>query len=563
MYVDAVTTAAVASALNETIIDGRVQAVIAVDDQSVGLEIYARQQRHYLLLSIHPKEARCQLVEGKLRRGAARPSPLVLLMKKYIEGARLESVTQPPWERLLQFEFSGNEGSTRLIAETMDKRSNLILTVDGHILECLKRVGAGQNRYRQILPGKPYVPPPPQSKALPDEVSLRQIESYLAQDPDQPTWRVLVQYISGISPLLAREIVHRACGDPEAPAFDVAARIIHEVFSQLISEVLEERYFPCVAPAQDRPGYLAFAAYQLNHLGWKPVDSIFEAMHLYFGAPVGQDAYTAGKQPVQDQIDEALARVHHKLESLERESSSDEEIERLRQQAELILAYGPTFKPGQTSFQAQYDPDGPMLDIPLDPSLTHVENAQKLFERYDKAKRAVRGVPRLIAETRQEIAYLDQLAADLQMAESWPDIDIVREALQDAGYWRGTKARGPRGGKPGIRRFTEGDGFVILVGRNAEQNHVLVTERSASHDLWLHARGIPGSHVIVKNDGRPIPEEVVRRAAELAAYYSSGREDSAVEVDVTERRYVRPIKGGRPGMVNYKNERTLRIAPHD
>ncbi|MBN1120972.1 MAG: NFACT family protein [Anaerolineae bacterium] len=563
MYVDAVTTAAVASALNETIIDGRVQAVIAVDDQSVGLEVYARQQRHYLLLSIHPKEARCQLVGGKLRRGAARPSPLVLLMKKYIEGSRLMSIHQPAWERLLQFEFSGDEGNTRLIAETMDKRSNLILTVDGHILECMKRIGADQNRYRQILPGKPYIPPPPQSKALPAEVGLGQIKSYLEQDPDQPTWRLLVQYISGISPLLAKEIIFRACGDAEALAFDVAARIVHEAFSKLIGEVLEERYFPCVALAPDRPGYLAFAAYQLNHLGWKPVDSIFKAMTLYFGAPVGQDAYTAGKQPIQDQIDEALTRVHHKLDSLERESSSDEEIERLRQHAELILAYGPTFKPGQTSFQAQYDPDGPMLDIPLDPALTHVENAQKLFERYDKAKRAVKGVPRFIAETRHEIAYLNQLAADLQMAESWPDIDIVREALQEAGYWRGAKTRGPRGGKPGIRRFTEGDGFVILVGRNADQNHTLVTERSASRDLWLHARGIPGSHVIVKNDGRPIPEEVIQRAAELAAYYSAGRDDSAVEVDVTERRYVRPIKGGRPGMVNYKNERTLRIAPQD
>jgi predicted ribosome quality control (RQC) complex YloA/Tae2 family protein len=563
MYVDAVTTAAVVHELNNMIVDGRVQAVIAVDDQSVGLEIYARQQRHYLLLSIHPKEARCQLVEGKLRRGASRPSPLILLMKKYVEGAQLISVYQPPWERLIQFEFTGSEGSTRLIAETMDKRSNLVLTVGGDILECLKRVGADQNRYRQLLPGKPYVPPPPQSKTLPDEISLGQIESYLGQDPDQLTWRVLVQYVAGISPLLAREIVFRASGDAEAPAFDVAGRIVHEAFSNLIGEVLEERHFPCVAPAQDRPGYLAFAAYQLNHLGWKPVDSIFEAMHLYFGAPVGQDAYTAGKQPVQDQIDEALARVHHKLDSLERESSSDEEIERLRQQAELILAYGPTFKPGQTSFQTQYDPDGPMLDIPLDPTLTYVENAQKLFERYEKAKRAVQDVPRLIAQTRHEIAYLEQLAADLQMAESWPDIDIAREALQDAGYWRGSKTRGPRGGRPGIRRFTEGDGFVILVGRSAEQNHVLVTERSASRDLWLHARGIPGSHVIVKNDGRPIPEEVIHRAAELAAYYSSGREDAAVEVDVTERRYVRPIKGGRPGMVNYKNERTLRIAPHD
>jgi predicted ribosome quality control (RQC) complex YloA/Tae2 family protein len=102
---------------------------------------------------------------------------------------------------------------------------------------------------------------------------------------------------------------------------------------------------------------------------------------------------------------------------------------------------------------------------------------------------------------------------------------------------------------------------VIFVGRNAIQNHELVTQRSGRSDLWLHARRIPGSHVIIRNDGRPIPEAVIEYAAQLAAYYSAKREDTSVEVDVTERRHVRPIKGGKPGMVNYKNEYTLTVKP--
>ncbi len=560
MYVDAMTTAAVAAELESLVAGGRVQAVLEVDERTIGLEIYARQVRHYLLMTVDPQAARCHLVSDRLRRGVQTPSPLGLLLKKYVDGARLMAVQQPPWERVLHFDFSGEHGETRLIVETMDKRSNVILTVQGDILDSLKRVGPHQNRYRVTLPGRLYVPPPPQDKARPEQVTLRMMDDYLKQDPDRLTWRALVENVAGVSPLFAREVVFFASGDPEAPAFDVSAGMIHAAFSQRIAAALAGDWSPCVVPGPG--GYLAFAAYPLTHLdGWQAVGSISEAMALYFGAPVGLDAYQAGKQPVQAQVDEALDRLRRKLASLQRQSSSDEELERLRKEGELILAYGPTLPPGQTVLRAQYDPDGPTYEIALDPALTHVENAQRYFERYDKAKRAAEDIPALRRQAEHEVGYLEQIATDLALAESWPEIEAVREALQEGGYWHGAKKAAPRGGKPGIRRFTAQDGFVILVGRNAAHNHALVTERSGGEDLWLHARGVPGSHVIVKHDGRPIPDDVVERAAQLAAYYSAARGDAAVEVDVTPRRYVRPVKRGKPGMVTYRNERTLRVRP--
>src|SRR5689334_13007472 len=153
MYVDAVTTAAIADELNRKILGGRVQAIVEVDEHSVGFEIYAGQ-RYYLLASINPKAARCHLVTEKFRRGVEHPSTLGLLLRKYVDGARLNAITQPPWERILHFDFSGNLGDTRLIVETMDKRSNILLTAEGDILDSLKRVGSDQNRYRVMLPGK-------------------------------------------------------------------------------------------------------------------------------------------------------------------------------------------------------------------------------------------------------------------------------------------------------------------------------------------------------------------------------------------------------------------------
>ncbi len=562
MYVDAVTTAAVADELSHMIVGGRVQTVLEVDEQSIGLEVYAQHRRHYLLMTIDPQAARCHLVPDRLRRGVQTPSPLGLLMRKYVDGARLVAVRQPPWERILHLDFSGERGETRLIVETMDRRSNVILTVQGDILDSLKRVGPDQNRYRTILPGRPYVPPPPQQKTRPEQVTLRLIDEVLKQDPDRPAWRALVENVAGISPLFAREVVYFASGDPEAQAFDVSAGMIHAAFSQRVAAVLAGNWEPCIVPAPGGEGYLAFAAYPLTHLeGWQPVSSISEAMFRYFGAPVGVDAYQAAKQPVRAQINEALNRLRRRLASLERQESGEEELERLRKQGELILAYGPAAAPGQAILRAQYEPDGPFYEIELDPALTYVENARRYFERYEKAKRAAEDIPRLRQETLHEIGYLEQLSTDLTLAESWPEIEAVRDALQESGYWRGAARTGPRGGGPGIRRFVSPDGFVILVGRNARQNHTLITERSSGDDLWLHARGIPGSHVIVKNDGRPIPDRVIEQAAKLAAYYSAGRDDTNVEVDVTERRYVRPVKAGRPGMVTYRNERSLRVRP--
>lgn len=561
MYVDAVTTAAVASELREQILHGRVQAVIQTDPASLGLEIYANGQRRYLLMTVDPQAARCHLVPDKLRRGVERPAQVYLLMRKYIDGARLMAITQPRWERILWLDFSGDEGEVRLVVETMGKLSNIVLVVGGDILDCMKRIGPDQNRYRTILPGKPYVPPPPQKKSFPDEVTAAVLEEALRGPPDRPAWRVLVDHVAGVSPQFAREIVYRACDDCEAQAFDVAGRRITQTLAEMVADVQAERWYPCVVPAGDA-GYRAFAAYQITHLeGSQPVTGISEAMTLYFGAPVLEEAYSAGKEGVKAQIDAARERVQRKLASLKRQPSSDETIELLRKQGELIFAYSHAITPGQTELKAQYDLDGPALTISLDPNLTPSENGQQYFVRYEKAKRAALDLPKMIRETQLELDYLDQLANDLDLAENWPEIEMVRETLQNEGYWQGRKTRGPRSGKPGIRRFTTPDGFVILVGRNVQQNHTLVTTRSKSDDLWLHVRNLPGSHVIIKFDGRDIPDDVIEYAAGLAAYYSAGRGEGTVEVDVTQRRYVRPVKGGKPGLVTYKNERTLSVKP--
>jgi predicted ribosome quality control (RQC) complex YloA/Tae2 family protein len=555
MYVDAVTTAAISDELRTTLVGGRVQATLEIDPLTIGIEIYAGK-RTYLLLSADPQSARVHIVPEKLRRGTETPSPLGLLLRKYVNGARLVAVEQPPWERILHLDFSGPEGETRLVAETMEHRSNLLLTFEGQIMDCIKRVGPEENRYRVLLPGKPYTPPPPQRKVAPTDLTVSDLEDAFRAQPEAPAWQLLVDRVAGVSPLWAREIVFRASDEPEAPAFELAASCVHMVLGRMVAAFLERQWEPCIVAER------AFAAYELRHLGdFQRVASMSAAMVAYFGAPVGKQAYEPGKDAVRSQLDGALRRARRKVEAMARQIEEQANVELLRKQGELVLAYASVIVPEQTELRAQYDVDGPTLTILLDPNLTALANAQRYFDRYEKAKRAAADLPRLMETAQQEVAYLEQVNVDLEMAENWPGIDAIREALQDGGYWRGPKTRGPAGGASGPRRVVAANGTVILIGRNAAQNHKLVTERSSPEDLWLHARGLPGSHVIVKSGGRHLPLEVIQQAAELAAYYSAGRGSTTVDVDVTERRYVRPIRGGKPGMVTYKNEYTLAVTP--
>jgi predicted ribosome quality control (RQC) complex YloA/Tae2 family protein len=504
MYIDAVTIAALADEFSAVLVGGRVQDVVQTGELSFGMEIYVNHKRHYVFLSAESKGARIQQIAHKLRRGVEHPSTIGLMLSKYVEGAWLEAVSQPPWERILVLDFSGPEGDTRLIAEIMDQKSNLILTAENQIMDSAKRIGPADNRYRVIQPGKPYTPPPSQDKLLPINVTDSRLKVIFQQFPEEAAWRVLVNAVTGVSPLLAREVMHRASDDSEAPAFDVSPEIVASTFQQIMGDVMAHRWSPCIA--ENDEGVIAFAAYPLSITGKvSAVNSISEAIDAYFASPSTSDPYTGSKRAVSSQINGAIKRVQRKLSSLEQQAAGAEQIETLRKQGELILAYASTIKPHQVELKAQYDVDGPEMAIRLDTSLNPVENARRYFARYEKVKRAAADVPTLLKSARQELAYLEQLATELELAENWPEIDVVREELQKAGYWQGQKTRTPQSGKPGIRRIATDDGFVILVGRSADHNHILVTEKSKPNDLWLHARGRTGSHVIIRNDGRPIP----------------------------------------------------------
>jgi predicted ribosome quality control (RQC) complex YloA/Tae2 family protein len=464
---------------------------------------------------------------------------------------------------VLIFDMLGESGELQLIVELIERRANLLLVEDEIILECARKIGPQENRYRVSLPQHPYVLPPPQTDKLnPDELSPRVINRLLMQTPNEKAWLALVKHVYGFSPLLAKEAVFRAYQRVNLTAAEANPYSLDAALASFLPALLRHEWQAGVAV--DEAGLAqGVAVYPLTHLGvWQPAATVSEALNTYYGRLEGSAAYEAAREPIRQQLENAREKVARKLASLHRSLVDDSEFERLRKSGELLLAYQYTIKPGQTLLEAQYEVDGEPLQIELDPALTPLENAQSYFARYDKAKRGRRQLPQHIEETQHELEFLDQLETDLMLAENWQDIGEVQETLMKKGYWQGKRTEHPKGGRSGPLRFTTPDGFVIWVGRNARQNEDVTFRKADSGDLWLHAREAPGAHVVIKTNGRKVPQAVIEQAAALAAYYSKQREETKVKVMLAERRHVRKLKRGHTGQVLVRQElRSIMVKP--
>jgi len=572
VYYDALTLAAVRDELMEHLLGGRVQRIVRTDDHALGLEVYTGK-RHQLLLSADAQWPGVLIVEEKLRRGPSSPCPLQLLLLKFVRGARLETVQQPPCERVLRLTFVGQHGPVDLICEIMGRLSNIILVApDGSVMESIKRVPSSINRYRTILPKYPYVAPPPQKKEHPLLLTPAILEMELGKRPDEPVWRRLVGAVFGISPLLAREVVYRAMGEvnPSELAGSAYAKLVTAIVG--LWHLPETRaWAPCVVyeGKGEARHPSVYAPYDLTHLpDRQPVESISAAIRITMAGQPAYDAYSQVRDRLHHTVDEAVAQQRGRLASLQRALVSESEMERVRFSGDAIYAMAWAIKPGQVELVVDPTelggdmanlPAGP-LRIALDPLLSPSENAQKLFAQYHKMKAAAEQVPPLIRQAQLELDYLRQLHTEVDLAEDRAQLDEVEHELRAAGYLKQRKKTKHTAKSKPISIRTADD-TLILVGRNSQQNDEVTFRRGAPEDVWLHAHGVPGSHVIIKCRKDEVMGDTLDAAARLAAHYSAAAKEARVQVDYTERRHVRRIKGGRPGMVTYTHEETLVVTP--
>lgn len=583
MFYDALTVAAVCDELQQKILGGWVQRVLRLSEHSLGCEIYANHQRHWLLVSAHPQHARVHLSQEKLARGSEDVTPLLLLLRKHFRDGQLIAINQPALERVLVLTVSkraedqaGGIEQCQIIIEVMGRYSNIILAdSQGMVLDSLKRVSPQVNRYRVVLPQHPYVPPPPQQKMPPANLAPELLDQALrARGPESSIWQGLVATVAAMSPLLAREIVFRAAGDANVTTTALAEpglierllETLHEMYGGLV----DHAWSPSIAGKEGVA--VAFAPYLLSHLATpQPCGSISRAIEAYYGELEQLTAGEQQKRQVRVQLEEVRQRHGRRKEALERSLAQGQAADRLRRSGEAIFAAVSGMRPGQQRLEVGD------LSVVLDPQRSAVENAQAYFREYKKAKGALQRVPEMLANETAALSYLDDVAAHLELAATVDDVRRVAGDLRVAALGGAAaqpvpqkKAKGKqRAGKPAGRGERAGPppyrvlpgGYEVYVGRSARQNEEVTFRTVGPEDLWLHARGVPGAHVVIKARGREIPEPVIVAAAQLAAVFSQARDSGRVAVDCTQRKHVRRAHVGLPGLVNYGQERTLYVAP--
>ncbi len=602
MAYDSVTTAAVAAELHDTLLRGRVDKVIQPSAYGVALFVRAGGANHTLLLSAHPQQARVTLTAERLAKAFDEPSAYVMLLRKYLEGAAVIGVAQAGRDRVLRLTFRTQAATVTVVAEVMGKHSNIILVDEQDtILGALKRITTAISRHRVVLPHHPYIAPPVQTQPAPHEgqpkldpltVTAEALAAELAGRPDDGQLATaLLDTLAGMSPQLAKEVACRLAGDANVPLGAGRARIA-EALEIARGLMAPGAWRPSVARRDGK--VLGWAAYPLLQHGVEPepypsMAAVLDAVYRESGDGESHDALSSVRAGLRDAILAHRARFDKKAASLRAGLRPPEEIDALRRQGELALGYAHDIVPGQR--ELRLDDQG--LIIALDPTLTPAENARVLFARYRKARDAREKVPPLLEEAEEGVQFLDGALLFVEQADSPQALKEIRDDVAAAGFAlpgargadakqskdqkgqkAGAGARG-KGGKyhPGGKeapgkggaapalRFTTGEGLEVLVGRSARQNEVVTFDLSSSGDLWFHARGMPGSHVVLKTRGRAPSDASVEGAAALAAYYSRGRGSTAVPVDVVPIRNVRRVKGGKPGLVRINGETTLNVRP--
>lgn len=571
MYFDTLTLSAVADELRATIVGGRVQRVVRPNALSIALEIYNRGRRHHLLMSAHPQHARVHLLGARASRGVEGETPMLLLLRKYVLGGHILGIEQPDLERIILLSIAKgpaarNTGDpapdepeeqldelhrTELVVEAMDRRSNIILVGDDNIIkESVRHVSPLMSR-RPVQPREPYELPPRQDKLNPRRATAAGLQHLAETTAEADFARALVSAYSGLSPQVAREVLFRAIGAAKAaPALDLP----FEPLVAALHEILAGPWQPTLARGPEGQP-LAYAPYPLVHLGGgEPQPSMSHALEAFYAAREQLTSHAQRRAALAEALGETRERLDRQRRQLAEQMQQASTLDRTRWEGEMIYAFLHGIRPGQTELEVEGE------KIALNPGLTPVENAQARFRSYDKAKGALAHVPELLAATEARIAGLDERLALLAIADSFDQIEEIAREAEDQDYLKPSGKKRLKLRRQPPLRTTSSDGYTIYVGRSASQNEHVTFHVAAPDDMWLHVRGIPGAHVVIKG-GDGVPERTIQEAAALAAYFSSARGDAAADVEVARRKHVRRVPGGPTGLVTYRSERSVRAAP--
>ena len=526
--------------LRTELLNGRIQKINQPFDQELVLQIRSNRKSHRLLLSAHPVFGRIQLTESTFEN-PAQPSTFIMVLRKYLQGAVIESIEQIENDRIVEITVSnkneiGDHIQATLIIEIMGKHSNILLVdKSSHkILEVIKHIGFSQNSYRTLLPGATYIAPPSTEALNPFMVKDEKLFEIL--QTQELTAKNLQNLFQGLGRDTATELERQLLNDKLAT--------FRNFFGQETNPCLTDKSFSCVP----------FSSKTAENF-----DSLSQLLDIYYKDKAERDRVKQQASELIRRVENELQKNRQKLKKQEKELLATENAEEFRQKGELLTTFLHQVPNDQDQVILENYYTNQPITIALDKALTPNQNAQRYFKRYQKLKEAVKYLTDLIEETKATILYLESVETVLNQA-GLDEIAEIREELIQTGFIRRRqREKIQKRQKP--EQYLASDGkTIIYVGRNNLQNEELTFKMARKEELWFHAKDIPGSHVVISGNLNPT-DEVKTDAAELAAYYSKGRLSNLVQVDMIEVKKLNKPTGGKPGFVTYTGQKTLRVTP--
>ena len=567
MAFDAFFLSAVLEEVREKCIGARIDKIHQPSRDTLILQMHSREYRSKLLFAANPTAPRLHLTNAS-PENPAEPPMFCMLLRKHLMGAKLSEVTQIPMERCATFTFDctdemGFPVRKRLVAELMGRTCNLyLLSPEGRIIDCLRRIGLDESARRAALPGLMYQQPEAITKDNP--LNVENFRGFFDKPGADQICDRLMDTFGGLSPLVCREAALFAAGSTDARPDPRDEEEIARKLQLFFAEHLNHPK-PCYYALSDgTPKQFAFCPIR-QYGDYREAESFGQLLDMYYTVRDRKDAMRQKSQAVRKTVQNLCTRLTRKLAIQEKELEATYDRERLRQLGDIVTANIHKIVKGQTTVSCEdfYDEDMKIIEIPISPILSPQGNAAKFYKDYARMKNAEKELTKQMELGENELYYLKSVLEELNRAQTDAELEEIRRELQEGGYLRADSGKKKmKQGKVPPMRFESTDGYPIYVGRNNRQNEELTFKLARKDDIWCHASKVHGSHVIISCGGTTPPDDTITQAAQLAAYYSETSGGQNIPVDVTAVKQVKKIPNGKPGMVIYHSYKTVIANPY-
>lgn len=573
MPFDGILTNSVAKELNKTLSGGRIGKIHQMGRDALVIQIRAGGDNYRLLISCNATSARIQLTERQFENPEI-PPVFCMLLRKHLSGGIIKGFNTNGYERIITidaevFDDLGDRSIKSLVVEIMGRHSNiLLLNKDNKIIDAMKHVDHEVNRIRELLPARTYILPPAQDKLNPDSADTYEKLINTASQSGRKIESFLLDKLQGFSPVLCREICFRADIDESKPANELTfsqMTQLMKVLKDFMSELNYKSFSPVLIMDAGEKA-IDFHCVELTQYSVKKnYDTISSVVEAFFSLKNSREFNTQRSLDLQKTVTKLIEKCEKRLAINLLTHEENKDFDSYRLFGELITANIYAISKGmeKASVVNYYSDSGDTVDIPLNKDKSPQQNAQQYFKKYNKARTAFLYAEKEIGSLKDEISYLESILFSIENTDGADQLQEIRIELFEQGY---TKSTGQKGNKPqSIKAIPEKiiskDGYEIFIGHNNKQNDKLTLKTSRNEDIWLHIKNFAGSHVVVKADGKEIPDSTIVEAAEYAAWFSKARSSPKAEVDYTHIRNVKKPSGGKPGMVIYVNYHTVLVTP--